>query len=307
MGFGQDENNFCQQPLDNHPKLETLRNLVAWVGAQIIYFLIWVLGKRTGFEENPWLAGPLGSEYIGERPYDEVAKAEGLELERNARHGGLIPDFDALNCPSFDSTAIHPAIRDFYEQTAQHRIDVWPHTYFPANLALWLLVTTISRKVNQLNFPTNALDLAMGVSSEIALLKRSDGTIQYTGWLRKFSSDQRVLYTGFYMVGATPIKDTPVVKAVFPMPDGNATVILRPKVGDDGAFLLESDGDEFGDTGFYRIQKHQGAPMRIWRVGSLRENFRVFVDEEGIVRCDHQVQYLGLNVLRLHYRIERVN
>jgi hypothetical protein len=167
------------------------------------------------------------------------------------------------------------------------------------------LCTTISRKVNQLNFPTNALDMAMGMSSEIALLKRDDGSVKYTGWLRKFSDGQRVLYTGFYMVGVTPIQGTPVVKAVFPMPDGNATVVLRPRVGDGGAFLLESDGDEFGDVGFYRVQQHKGAPMRIWRVGSLRESFRVYVDQEGIVRCDHRVRFLGFNVLRLHYRIER--
>jgi hypothetical protein len=108
------------------------------------------------------------------------------------------------------------------------------------------------------------------------------------------------------MVGVTPIPGTPVVKAVFPMPDGNATVVLRPRVGEDGAFLMETNGNEFGDVGFYRIQQHKGAPMRIWRIGSLRENFRVFVDDEGIVRCDHQVRFLGFNVLRLHYRIEKV-
>lgn len=56
--------------------------------------------------------------------------------------------------------------------------------------------------------------------------------VKYTGWLRKFSNDHRVLYTGFYMVGVAPIQGNPVVKAVFPMPDGNATVVLRPKVGD---------------------------------------------------------------------------
>jgi hypothetical protein len=32
------------------------------VGARIIYLLIVVFGKRTGFQENPWLAGPLGSD-----------------------------------------------------------------------------------------------------------------------------------------------------------------------------------------------------------------------------------------------------
>ena len=286
--------------------METFRNLVAWVGARIIYLLIWVFGKRTGFQESPWLAGPLGSEYIGERPYEEVAEAEGLELERNSTEGGLIPDFDALRSPGFDPAAVHPAIRDFYQQTARHRIDVWPHSYFPANMALWLLVTTISRKVNQLNFPTNALDMASGVSSEIALLRHPDGRVKYTGWLRKFSGGQRVLYTGFYMVGFSPVQGAPVVKAVFPMPDGNATVVLRPKAGEDGGFLLDSDGSGFGDVGFYRIQQHKGVPMRIWRVGSLRENFRVYVDGEGVVRCDHHVRFMGFKVLRLHYRIERV-
>ena len=296
----------CHQHVISHPMVERFRDLVAWIGCQIIYLLIAIFGKRTGFVENPWLAGPLGSDYIGDSPYEEVAAAEGLKLERNACQGGLIPDFDALRSSSFDPTAIHPAIRDFYEQTAQHRIDVWPHTYFPANLALWLLVTTISRKVNQLNFPTNALDMAMGMSSEIVLLKREDGSVKYTGWLRKIANDKRVLYTGFYMVGVTPNQGDPVVKAVFPMPDGNATVMLRPKVGDHGALLLESDGNAFGDVGFYRVQQNKGTHMRIWRVGSLRENFCVFVDDEGVVRCDHRVRFLGFNVLRLHYRIERM-
>ena len=66
-------------------------------------------------------------------------------------------------------------------------MDVWPKTYFPANVALWLLVTTISRKVNQLNFPTNALEMALGMSSEIVLLKSPDGKLKYTGWFRKIS------------------------------------------------------------------------------------------------------------------------
>ena len=287
--------------------MEPFRNFVAWVGAQIIYSLIALFGRRTDFDENPWLAAPLGGDYIGDRPYDEVAEAENLELVRDSSHGGLIPDLDQLGSPDFDPAAVHPAIRDFYEQTAQHRIDVWPHTYFPANLALWLLVTTISRKVNQLNFPTNALDMAMGMTSEIVLLRRPDSSVKYTGWFRKFSSDDRVLYTGFYMVGHLPSGNTPVVKAVFPMPDGNATVVLRPRASEDGSFLLESDGRRFGDVGFYRIQQHRGRPMRIWRIHSLRESFRVFVDHEGVVRCDHDVRFLGFRVLRLHYRIEKVS
>ena len=93
--------------------MKVFRNLVAWVGAQIIYFLIFIFGKKTSFEENPWLKGPLGSEYIADRPYEEVAAAEGLELIRDSKQGGLIPNFDLLTSSTFDASNIHPAIREF--------------------------------------------------------------------------------------------------------------------------------------------------------------------------------------------------
>ena len=41
----------------------------------------------------------------------------------------------------------------------------------PGKIGLWLLVTTISRKVNQLNFPLHALATAKGIDSEIVLLR----------------------------------------------------------------------------------------------------------------------------------------
>lgn len=58
------------------------------------------------------------------------------------------------------------------------------------------------------------------------------------------------------------------------MPDGNATVILKPSVGDNGELILSSEGTGFGDAGFYRIQKYKKG-MRAWRINSLRETFRV--------------------------------
>ncbi len=282
--------------------MERLRNLVAWIGEQIIYFLIYVFGQKTDLSKNPWIKGPLGSDYIGDKPYEEVAAAEGLKLVRNSQVGGLIPNFDLLNGSGFDASKIHPKVRAFYENTAEYRMDVWPRTYFPANIGLWLLVTTISRKVNQLNFPTNALDMALGMTSEIILLKQADDKVKYTGWFRKVAGSDRVLYNGFYMVQECPKANAPCVKVVFPMPDGNATVILRPELGENGALFLNSDGKGFGDVGFYRIQQRSSG-MRIWLVSSLKENFHVFVDKEGVLRCDHFIKFLGLPVVKLHYRI----
>jgi hypothetical protein len=284
--------------------MEWVRNAIGWIGEQFIYLLIKIFGKRVDLENENWLKGPLGSDYIGDKPYDEVAQKEGLTVKRDSETGGLIPNFNALNGPDFDVNKVHPAIRIFYENTAQHRMDVWPKTYFPTNIALWLLVTTISRKVDQLNFPTNAFDLALGMSSEIILLNQKNGETKYTGWFRKLQGTNRVLYNGFYMLDRVPLTSGPCVKVVFPMPDGNATVILRPENGKNGAFILNSSGKGFGDAGFYRVQK-QRSRLKVWLITTLKERFNVYVDEENVLRCNHHIRFLGLPVLKLHYRIQR--
>ncbi len=43
----------------------------------------------------------------------------------------------------------------------------------------------------------------------------------------------------------------------------------------------------------------------MWRVRSLVERFRLYVDAESVLRCDHTVRFFGLPVLALNYRIER--
>ena len=60
-----------------------------------------------------------------------------------------------------------------------YRMDVWAESAFPANIGLWLLVTTISRKVNQLNFPLRVLETAKGMASEIVLLRDAAGAVRY--------------------------------------------------------------------------------------------------------------------------------
>jgi hypothetical protein len=269
----------------------------------VIHGLIALFGRRRARAEHPWLQGPMGADVIGDAPYGDVAAAEGLTVERTSRAGGLVPDFGALAGPTFDPAAVHPLIRAFYERTSDFAMDVWSQTFFPTNLALALLVTTISRQVNQLNFPLSPLEAALGMASEIILLRRPDGSIRYTGWFRTLAPQQRVLYTGFYMLERAPGEDGPSVKVVFPMPRGNATVILRPRAHPDGSFTLDSSGRGFGQAGFYRVAAHGAKGLRVWYIRTLKEHFHVYVDERGVLRCDHSVRFLGLPVLRLHYKI----
>jgi hypothetical protein len=280
-----------------------IREAMGAVGAWFIYALIRVFGKNRDPADSAWLAGPLGGPRIGDLPYDETAAAEDLELVRHAREGGLVPSFEALRGPSFDPDRVHAKIRDFYENTPRYRLDTWATTYFPARLALWMLVTTISRRVEQLNFPLEGLDTAYGMTSEIVLLKRRDGSIRYTGWFRKLTKTQSVIYTGFYMTEKPPLHDGPCVKVVFPMPDGNATVVLRPENDEGSGFELVSAGRRgFGDVGFYRVQKMSGK-LRVWLIRTLHERFRLWVDAEDFVRCEHHIRFMGFDVLTLHYKI----
>jgi hypothetical protein len=287
-------------------RLGPLRALVASIGALFIACLIRVFGRTVKEEDAAWLLGPFGGDYIGDKPYEECAAREGLSLIRHATRGGLIADFDALTGPGFDPARVHGAVRSFYEQTARFRMDLWVETFFPANVGLFLLVTTISRKCNQLNFPLKMLEAARGMESEIVLLNESSGRTRYAGWYRRLVEKNRVVYTGFYMTSRVPLSERPCVKVVFPMPRGNATVILRPSVDQEGGFELSSEGSGFGDVGFYRVQTIGNGKLRVWRVRTLKEHFRVYVDGHGTLRCDHRVTFLGLSVLHLHYRIETV-
>lgn len=280
-------------------------SIVGTIGAWFIYALIWIFGRTHRRADIPWLIGPMGGDLIGDAPYRDVAAAEGLTVERGSPDGGLVPSFQALAGGAFDPARIHPLVREFYEHTAAFAMDVWSKTYFPASIALYLLVKTISRQVDQLNFPLSPLDTAHGMVSEIISLRRPDGTVRYTGWFRTLAQERHVLYTGFYMTERAPHEPGPCVKVVFPMPRGNATVVLRPEVRPDGSLILDSNGQRFGGSGFYRVQARDPERVRVWRIRSLKERFHVYTDEHGVLRCDHSVSFLGLPVLRLHYKMFR--
>jgi hypothetical protein len=279
--------------------------LVGWVGARFIYALIWLFGRTHHRRDIPWLLGPIGGKTIGDAPYRDVAEQEQLVVERDAKDGGLVPSFELLRGDGFDPANAHALVREFYEHTTRFAMDVWSKTYFPSNIGLWLLVKTISRQVNQLNFPLSPLDTARGMVSEIISMRRADGTVRYTGWFRTLAEHQHVLYTGFYMTERAPRAPGPCVKVVFPMPNGNATVVLRPALEPDGSLILDSSGETFGDSGFYRVQARGADRVRVWHIKTLKEHFRVFVDAHGVLRCDHSVRFLGLPVLKLHYKIVR--
>jgi len=272
-----------------------------------IEVMVRVTGRRMRRSDAPWLRCYLGKPgLIGTGVYQRIAQEEHLQL-RNSPHAGLIPDFGALRGPSFDPDAVHPRIRHFYEHAAEYQMEVWSEVYFVGRFFLWVLVEFLSRRMDQLNFPISSLEVAKGMASEvIQLIEPGSGKLLYTGWLRRLKSSGRVIYAGVYSTTQVPEEENPCVKVTFPC-RGSANVYLRPVAHADGSFGLDSSGSAFGRSGFYRIVESGPDHWRVRNFRSLHELFHVYVDEENILRTDHKISFVGLTILRLHYKMTRSN
>jgi hypothetical protein len=166
-----------------------------------------------------------------------------------------------------------------------------------------LLALIFSRRLQQLNVPLDPLDTSAGTTTEVLHLVDQAGHVALTAWIRELPRTGNVLYAGSYSVCRVPGHANPCVHVVFPLPNGNAIVILRPSVEADGSVTVTSSGKQFGDPGFYFTVHGQS---RAWAryVRSMRESIRVYPgNESGEVRGDHVLRIWGAVFLRLHYRL----
>jgi hypothetical protein len=268
-----------------------------------IEWLVRISGRRVRKADVPWLDCVMGKPgLIGAGIYQRIADDEHLQLS-TPPDAGLVPDFSMLRGPSFDPDVVHPLIRHFYEHTALYHLEVWSEVYFAGKFVLWLLVEFISRRMDQLNFPISSLEVAKGMTSEVVrLTEPGSGKLAHTGWLRRFRSTGKVIYAGLYSQTRLPGEENPCVKVTFPC-YGSSNVYLRPKAYEDGSFGLLSTDSRFGSCGFYRIVESGTDDVHVRCFKSLHEIFHVYVDEEGVLRTDHEIQFLGLTILRLHYKM----
>jgi hypothetical protein len=268
-----------------------------------IEWLVRLTGRRIPKSDASWLDCVLGRPgVIGTGVYQRIAQEEQLELSQPL-DAGLLENFDALRGPSFDPGQVNPRIRHFYEHTALYRLEVWSEVYLAGKFVLWLMVEFISRRMYQLNFPISSLEVAKGMTSEIVQLREPvNGRLVHTGWLRRFKSTGKVIYAGLYSITKVPKEDDPCVKVTFPC-YGSSSVYLRPSANSDGSFQLDSSGSGFGRSGFYRVVESGREHWRVRNFRSLHELFHVYVDEENILRVDHKISFVGLTILRLHYKM----
>jgi hypothetical protein len=103
---------------------------------------------------------------------------------------------------------------------------------------------------------------------------------------------------------ATP---SPCVKVVFPLPNGNAIVLMKPESHADGSFSLTSSGTRFGDPGFYFTVHGRDGTVWARYVRAMKERITVYAAERNTARADHVLWLWGKQFLRLHYRMRLAN
>ena len=140
-------------------------------------------------------------------------------------------------------------------------------------------------------------------SQVLQLRERESGDLVQTAWIRELHATKHVLYAGCYSICTVPGYPNPCVKVVFPLPNGNAIVLMKPEAHADGSFSVTSAGQRFGDPGFYFTLHDENGLAWAKYVKNLKETIKVYPAEQGTVRADHLLWIWGIEFLRLHYRM----
>lgn len=218
----------------------------------------WVIlrGQKINHENHSWLMGPFGD--VNENSEDfikKIAEKEGLIIDKSSRSQCLIPSIEKLHLSDQELAQLSQEVILFYKNTQAYHFHfsvVWN----PFFKQLGKLVNTLfSNRIEQLNIPTDLDQNNEIVESEIiTLIDPKTQQVKYTFWLRSLKSSGKLIYLGMYDMCTLP-KGKVCIKEVFPLPNGNATVIMTPTVGKQGELILNASGKKFDDAGFYFLLK----------------------------------------------------
>lgn len=281
-----------------------------WMGERRGYLLdaltqTWVCatGRRFDLVQYPWLNGPVGdAERIGEDFFDRLAHRQGAHTREGS---GLLADISELFADPESTRRLSSNVVDFYEHTARYGVDAWSAWsggFWPFGR---LLAAMFSRRLEQLNVPLHGLETSQGMTSQIIDIVDRDGRAIDVAWVRTLKATGRVVYCGTYSTCVIPGYGGICLKVCFPLPNGNATIILRSRVEKDGSLTLLSSGEEFGDPGFYFTVRRGNVSFARY-VRAMRERIHVYAGTAREVRADHDLFLFGKTFLQLHYRLARV-
>lgn len=278
-----------------------LQNFQDWFTQQ--WAILW--GEKFEPSENEWIKGPYGNlNGIGEEFIEQLAQQENLEILRNQSDLGILNSFSELDLEPKDIERIHPEIIHFYENTDHYQLYFeikWYHIFKPFG---FLVNRLFSKRINQLFLPHQNSKKAELISSEIIpLMNPETKEILYKFWIRKIESTQQIIYSGIYSTCQLP-SGKKAVKAIFPLPNGNATVLLKPFVDEKGNFHLISEGKKRGDAGFYFLLKDAKGNNWAQYIKSFRDTLSIQVENQEM-KAFQNLSLWKIPVLKIHYLISK--
>ena len=277
------------------------QSLQDWITQQ------WVIlfGQKIYLTEHKWLLGPFGgTNGIGLKFIKHLAEKEHLNIDNEIKDKGLIQSIHQLNLTTDEVHSLSQNVIDFYQNTANYDLDLkvkWNPFFKIFGILLRII---FSKRIEQLNVPIQNLEDSKALTSEVIhLLDSKTNQVKRTIWLRAFKSTGQVVYSGVYEISNIPSGKT-CIKAIFPLPNGNATVILSPKVGGNGELILESAGHRFGDSGFYFLLKDSKGQLWAKFIKSFRDKLVVECENEKISAIQTLTLW-NLRVLKFEYEIKK--
>lgn len=275
-----------------------IQNFQDWLTQQ------WVIlrGRKIKPEDSLWLMGPFGNLNPMSKDFiRQFAENENLIVDEDSKVRGIIPSMLKLNLSEFSNLSKN--VIDFYENTSNHTLN-FSIEWNPYFKFFGILINKLfSNRINQLNIPTANIHSSESLKSEIInLIDPKTNEIKYTFWFRSVESNGQVIYSGVYGISNLPSGKT-CVKAVFPLPNGNATVLMTPSVGKNGELILDSSGKKFGDAGFYFLLKDSKGEYWSQFIRSFRDCL-IIGSENDIISAEQTLTLWHFKVLTFIYKIE---
>lgn len=267
----------------------------------------WVIlgGKKIDSKKNNWLIGPFGNlEPINKNYIHKLAEKENLIVDKETKTQGLIPSIQQLHLPESEFSQLSLKVIDFYENTSNYNLSFsvkWNPFFKFFGI---LLQKLFSNRLNQLNIPTQTLNSESIISKVITLREIESKQTKYVFWLRTLESTKQSIYSGSYGVCKLPSGEI-CIKAVFPLPNGNATVIMIPKIETNGGLSLNSSGKEFGNAGFYFLLKDSKDHYWSRYIRSFRDKLIINEENDHLI-AEQTLTLWRLTVLKFHYKIHSI-
>lgn len=264
----------------------------------------WVIlsGRRFNPINENWLIGPFGElNGIGEEFISQLAAKEQLSIQRNLKSKGLLASIKQLNLGEEELINLSQKVIDFYEKTSNYELAFeikWNPLF---RLFGFMLNRLFSRRINQLNIPLQNNNQEKLSSEIIQLIDLKTNEVKYTIWLRKTENTGQVIYSGIYGTCKLPSNQT-CIKAVFPLPKGNATVIMKPSVGKNKELILDSCGKKFGDAGFYFLLNDSKNNYWAKFVRSFTDNLIIGEGKKNLI-ATQTLKLWNFKVAEFNYKI----